>query len=151
MNLLNPYLNFNGTTEAAFNFYKSVFGGEFASLMRFKDVPADAQMGDDGCVDGDVSKDESDLIMHIALHVGNNILMGSDVPSHMSPAVTGSNITLSIAVDSREEADRVFAGLSEGGTVTTPMSDVFWGDYWGMLVDKFGIAWMISFTAGYNQ
>lgn len=148
MKALNPYLNFNGNTEEAFNFYKSVLGGEFATLMRFKDVPADVPM--DGCVEGEPGKDESNLIMHVALPIGNNVLMGSDVPSHIPQAVTGSNTSLSINVESREEADRVFAGLSEGGSITMPLGDMFWGDYFGMLTDKFGIQWMVNHSTGHQ-
>jgi len=150
MKLLNPYLNFNGSTEEAFNFYKSVFGGEFATFMRFKDIPKDVDMGGEGCVEGEPATDEGNLIMHVALPIGNNILMGSDVPSHMPQVVTGSNLSLSVSVESREEANRVFAGLSEGGTVGMPLTDMFWGDYWGMLHDKFGIQWMISYNAEYQ-
>lgn len=148
MKALNPYLNFNGNTEEVFNFYKSVFGGEFAMLMRFSDVPADVQF--DGCVEGEPSKDESNLIMHIALPIGNNVLMGSDVPSHMPPVTTGTNTSLSVNVESREEADRVFAGLSSGGSVQMPMDTMFWGDYFGMLTDKFGIQWMVNFSTGHQ-
>ncbi|MFP9112692.1 VOC family protein [Flavobacterium sp. RHBU_3] len=148
MKALNPYLNFNGSTEEAFNFYKSVFGGEFAMLMRFKDIPADVPM--DGCVEGEPAKDESNLIMHVSLPIGNNVLMGSDVPSHMPQVATGTNTSLSIHVESREEADRVFAGLSAGGSVTMPLGDMFWGDYFGMLVDKFGIQWMVNHSTGHQ-
>ena len=152
MKILNPYLNFNGNAEEVFNFYKSVFGGEFAALMRFKDIPADVPM--DGCVDMDgkeTGQEESDKITHIALPIGNNILMGSDVPSHMGQVTTGTNTCLSISVESKEEADRVFAALSAGGTVVMPMDNMFWGDYFGMLADKFGIQWMISFNAQQQQ
>lgn len=148
MKAINPYLNFNGNTEEVFNFYKSVFGGEFAMLMRFKDVPADVPM--DGCVDGEPAQDESNLIMHIALPIGNNVLMASDVPSHMSKVTTGTNTSLSINVESKEEADRVFAGLSAGGSVQMPMDTMFWGDYFGMLTDKFGIQWMVNFSEGHQ-
>lgn len=148
MKALNPYLNFNGNTEEVFNFYKSVFGGEFAMLMRFKDIPADVPM--DGCVDGEPAKDESNLIMHIALPIGNNVLMASDVPSHMAQVTTGTNTSLSINVESREEADRVFAGLSAGGNITMPMDTMFWGDYFGMLTDKFGIQWMVNYSEGHQ-
>ena len=139
MAALNPYLNFNGNTEEAFNFYKSVFGGDFMMTMRFKDVPKEHQ--------GDES--EQNLIMHIALPVGkNNILMGSDVPKAMGKAVTGNNVNISITADSKEEADKLFNGLSAGGKVTMPMSDAFWGSYFGMFEDKYGISWLISFDTG---
>jgi PhnB protein len=141
MNLLNPYLNFNGNTEEAFNHYKSVFGGEFAMVMRFKDTEA--------CKD--MPADDQNLIMHIALPIGGNILMGSDVPEHMAQAVFGNSLSLSMHAESREDADRMYAALSEGGKASMPMSDMFWGDYWGMLIDKFGINWMISFNAQQHQ
>ncbi|WP_159800160.1 VOC family protein [Flavobacterium sp. MK4S-17] len=147
MKSINPYLNFNGNTEEVFNFYKKVLGGDFAHVMRYKDVPADVPM--DGCIDPEGAKPREDLsekIMHIALSYGNSVLMGSDVPPHMEKVKAGTNIALSITVDSKEEADRVFAGLSEGGVQIMPMADAFWGDYFGMLVDKFGIQWMVSFS-----
>lgn len=134
MNLLNPYLNFNGNTEEAFNFYRSVFGGEFAMVMRFKDAP--------GCEN--MPETEQNGIMHIALQVGNNVLMGTDVPASMPQVQFGSAVSLCLSVKSREEADRVFGGLSVGGKIQMPMDDMFWGDYYGMFTDKFGIQWMIS-------
>ncbi|MFP9097850.1 VOC family protein [Flavobacterium sp. RHBU_24] len=148
MKALNPYLNFNGKTEEVFTFYKSIFGGEFAMLMRFKDVPSDVQM--DGCVDGEPDKDESNLIMHVALPIGNNVLMGSDVPGHMPAAVSGNSITLSINVESKEEADRVYAALAEGGDAMMPMDIMFWGDYFGMLKDKYDIQWMVNYSQGHQ-
>lgn len=135
--VINPYLNFNGKTEEAFNFYKSVFGGEFTSLMRFGETP--------GCED--MPATEKDGIMHVSYQIGSTMLMGSDVPSSMEQVTFGSSVSLCINVETREEADRVFNGLSEGGNVSMPMQDMFWGDYFGMLTDKFGIQWMISFNA----
>lgn len=148
MKALNPYLNFNGNTEEVFTFYKSVFGGEFAMFMRFNDVPADVPM--DGCIDGEPAKDEGNLIMHIALPIGSNVLMGSDIPGHMPGATAGTNTSLSIHVESKEEADRVFAGLSAGGSVQMPLDTMFWGDYFGMLTDKFGIQWMVNHSEGHQ-
>lgn len=151
MKQLNPYLNFNGNTEEVFNFYKSVFGGEFTQVMRYKDMPSDVPM--DGCVDEDINtnaQDIGDKIMHISLPVGKSILMGTDVPPHMEQAKAGTNISLSINVESKEEADRVYAGLSEGGQAIMPMADAFWGDYFGMLTDKFGIQWMVNFNKAYQ-
>lgn len=139
MKVVNPYLNFNGNTEEAFNFYKSVFGGKFAMLMRFKDTP--------GCED--MPEVEQNHIMHIALPIGNNVIMGTDVPKSMPQVTFGSSISLSVHVDSREEADRVYAGISDGGEATMPMQDMFWGDYYGMLTDKFGIQWMVSYSEKY--
>ncbi len=140
MTSLNPYLNFNGNTEEAFNHYKSVFGGEFAMLMRFGETP--------GCED--MPETEKDGIMHIALQIGNNVIMGTDVPKSMEQVVFGSNMSISISVDSREEADRVYNALSAGGKATMPMNDMFWGDYYGMLTDKFNVQWMVSFSTQYS-
>ena len=138
MPALNPYLNFNGTTEEAFGFYKSVFGGEFAMVMRFKDIPKEYKGADH----------EDNKIMHIALPIaGGNVLMGSDVPESMSKVTTGNNIQISISPASKEEADKLYNGLSAGGTVTMPMADAFWGAYFGMCIDKYGISWMINYDS----
>ena len=139
MNVLNPYLNFNGNTEEAFNHYKSVLGGEFAMLMRFKDTP--------GCEN--MPEVEQNYIMHIALPVGSNVIMGTDVPKSMPQVSFGSNMSLCLSVDSREEADRIFNGLVVGGKADMPMDDMFWGAYYGMLTDKFGVQWMLSFDPKY--
>ncbi|MES2881315.1 MAG: VOC family protein [Bacteroidota bacterium] len=140
MALINPYLNFNGNTEEVFDFYKSVFGGEYAMVMRFKEAPAEHQMG---MTDGN-------QIMHISLPIGHGtILMGSDVPEMYGKVIQGTDIQISISADSKTEADKLFTGLSAGGQVTMPMSDTFWGSYFGMFKDKFGIGWMISFDAKY--
>ena len=137
MAAINPYLNFNGNAEDAFNFYKSVFGGEFPMVMRFKDVPQEMKM----------NEKEGDKIMHIALPIGDGtVLMGSDVPESYGKATVGTNFFISVSTKSKEEADAVFGGLSEGGKVSMPMSQAFWGDYFGMLTDKFGIQWMINFS-----
>ncbi|MES2431104.1 MAG: VOC family protein [Bacteroidota bacterium] len=137
MVMINPYLNFPGNAEEAFNFYKSVFGGEFAMVQRFKDTTAP----------GELSAEDGEKMMHIALPLGNNnVLMASDVlESKGDKFIEGNNIYLSINTDSKEEADKLFNGLSAGGQVELPMADMFWGDYFGMLFDKFGIKWMISF------
>jgi PhnB protein len=136
MPALNPYLNFNGNTEEAFNFYKSVFGGEFAVVSRFKDIPKEYKGADH----------EDNKIMHISLPIGGgNILMGSDVPEAMGKVVTGTNVQISITPSSKEEADKIFNGLSAGGNVVMPMADAFWGAYFGMVVDKFGIHWMVNY------
>jgi PhnB protein len=136
MKVINPYLNFNGNTEEAFNFYKAAFGGEFAALMRFKDTP--------GCEH--MPEVEQNHIMHIALPIGSTMLMGTDVPKSMEQVTFGSNSSLCVSVESRDEADRVFKALSEGGKVTMPMEDMFWGDYFGSFFDKYGVQWMISFN-----
>ncbi|GAA4324494.1 VOC family protein [Mucilaginibacter gynuensis] len=142
MATINPYLNFNGNTEEVFNFYKSVFGGEFAMLMRFKDTQDCSGM----------AEAEQNLIMHVALPIGpTTILMASDVPPSMPASTTGTNFSISISVDSKEEGDRIFTGLSEGGQVTLPMQTMFWGAYFGMLIDKFGINWMVNYDEKYTQ
>src|SRR5215203_285172 len=139
MATINPYLNFNGNTEEAFNFYKSVFGGEFATVLRFGESP--------GCDQMPVAEADKDKIMHIALPVGgDNVLMANDVLESMGqPLIEGNNFSISLSVDSREEADRVFNGLADGGKVEMPLNDAFWGAYFGMLQDKFGIRWMVSY------
>lgn len=149
MRVVNPYLNFNGTTEEAFNFYKSIFGGEFAMLMRYNEMPTGP--GSEGCEDmeGGIPEAEQNGIMHIALPIGSSMLMGTDVPSIMPPVITGTNTILSLGAESREEADRVFNALAEGGVVQQPLQDMFWGDYYGMLTDKYGIQWMMNFNEKY--
>jgi PhnB protein len=137
MATLNPYLNFNSNCEEAFNFYKSVFGGEFAMMMRFGEAPCE--------VSGDSA--EANKVMHVSLPVGDCMLMGSDCPDSYGMKITsGNNYNISINAESREEADRLFSGLSAGGNALFPMQDQFWGDYFGMLSDKFGVQWMISFS-----
>ncbi|MCG3206732.1 MAG: hypothetical protein FOGNACKC_00331 [Anaerolineae bacterium] len=140
MTTINPYLNFSDHCEDAFNFYRSVFGGEFAMVMRFKDVPPEYQMGEG----------EAEKIMHIALPIGpGTILMGSDTPAAMGPVNNGSNFSIAISTDSEAEATRLFNGLSAGGQVSMPLDKTFWGAYFGMLTDKFGVQWMVSYD--YNQ
>lgn len=147
--LVNPYLNFNGNTEEVFNFYKSIFGGEFVAVMRFKDLPAGENL-EDGCADG-ITDDEGNKIMHIALNIGSTTLMGTDVPASMEAVKFGTNVSLCISADNKADADRFFAGLSEGGTIQMPMQDTFWGDYYGMLTDKYATQWMISFNAAFKS
>jgi PhnB protein len=137
MAALHPYLTFNDNCEEAFNFYKSVFGGDFAMVMRFKDVPAEYQ--------GPAS--EAEKIMHMALPIGQGtMLMGSDSPASMGVPATGDNVSISIGAESEAEADRLFKGLSAGGQVTMPLEKAFWGDYFGMLTDKYGFQWMVSYS-----
>nr|WP_315221637.1 VOC family protein [uncultured Flavobacterium sp.] len=137
MALINPYINFNGNAEEAFNFYKSVFGGEFANIMRFKD------MSDP---DHTIAEHEANKIMHIALPIGQNILMANDVPESMGPVNENENRSkIAISAVSREEADQLFTGLSAGGIVEMPIADSPWGSYFGMFRDKFGIEWMVDF------
>ncbi|MES2419008.1 MAG: VOC family protein [Bacteroidota bacterium] len=134
MEQLNTYLNFNGNTEEVFNFYKSVFGGEFVALMRFKDTP--------GCEN--MPEADQQMIMHIALQLGKSVLMGTDVPESMEQVRTGTNMSICINAESREEADKIFSGLAQGGKIQMPLQDMFWGDYYGMLTDQYEIQWMIS-------
>lgn len=151
MRALNPYLNFNGNAEEAFNHYKSIFGGEFQMVMRFKDVPKGTPM--EGCVDTEtkeIPEEEENYIMHIALMIGSSVLMGSDVPSAMGQVSTCNSITLSFSAESREDADRIFTGLSNGGKAIMPMADMFWGAYFGMNIDKFGFSWMVSYDKNYQ-
>lgn len=142
MATINPYLNFPGNTEEAFNFYKSVFGGEFAGFHRFKDTPEAARLPP-----GDQEK-----IMHVALPIGQgNLLMATDALESMGHALkVGNNFSISINTDSKEEADKLFNGLSAGGQITMPLQDAFWGDYFGMVTDQFGIQWMVSFAANHT-
>lgn len=138
----STYLNFTRQTEAAFNFYKSVFGTEFLGpIMRHGDVP------DPGAAQ--LSDDDKQLVMNVQLPItGGHVLMGTDVPEFMGmPIRQGNNVYICLDPDTRAEADRIFAALSEGGTVEMALTDMFWGDYFGSLVDKFGILWMINCTS----
>lgn len=137
MKCVNPYIHFNGNAEEAFGFYRSVFGRDFAVLTRFRDLPGLK-----------FPKEEADKIMHIALPMGkNNMLLGSDTPKSMgwhNENETRSKI--SVSTDSKEEADKLFTGLSADGTVEMPMETAPWGAYFGMFRDKYGIEWMIDYT-----
>ena len=139
MDRVNTYLNFTGETEEAFEFYRSVFGGEFAVLQRFGDVPA--APGQPALAAAD-----RELIMHVALPIlGGHVLMGTDAPETMGfRLVQGNNVHISLEIDTRAEADRLFGGLSAGGEVQTPIQDMFWGAYFGSFTDRFGIRWMIN-------
>lgn len=136
---INPYLTFNGTCEAAFNFYKSVFGGEFPYIGKFKDMPpAEGQKMSDA---------DGEKIMHVSLPIGGGtILMGSDTGGEWSSNFKeGNNFSISINANSSEEANRIFNGLSAGGTITMPLARTFWSELFGMFTDKFGINWMMSY------
>jgi PhnB protein len=142
MALINPYINFNGNAEEAFNFYKSVFGGEFANIMRFKDMSNPEYP---------IAENEANKIMHIALPIGKNILMGNDVPEIMGKVNENENRSkIAISAESREEADKLFSGLSAGGNIEVPIADSPWGSYFGMFRDKYGIEWMVDFDPKYN-
>jgi PhnB protein len=135
----NTYLNFNGNCEEAFNFYKSVFGGEFAYIGRFGEMPKDENY--------QMPESDSNKIMHVSLPIGQSVLMGSDTGGDWAPSfLQGNNFSVSISADSKDEADTIFSALAEGGKVTMALENTFWGDYFGMLTDKFGINWMMSFN-----
>ena len=134
---LNTYLTFDGNCREAFEFYRSVFGGEFSVIQTFADGPPDMPVPDD----------IRDQIMHVSLPVGSSTLMGSDRgPEFGRALVAGNNFSISVAGRSREHCDEVFARLSAGGTVTMPMQEMFWGSYYGMCTDRFGINWMIDYV-----
>ena len=140
--LINPHINFNGNAEEAFNFYKSVFGGEFAKIIRFKDLSSP---------DFSVNESEANKIMHIALPIGKNVLMANDVPESMGKTNENENRSkISISAENKEEADKLFNGLSAGGQIEFPIADSPWGSYFGMFRDKFGIEWMVDFDQKYN-
>jgi PhnB protein len=135
----NTYLNFNGNCEEAFNFYKSVFGGDFTYFGRFGEMPKSD--------DYQVPEADKMKVMHVSLPIGASTLMGSDTGGAWAPAfVQGNNFSVSVTVDSKAEADKIFNALEKGGKITMPLASTFWGDYFGMLIDKFGINWMISFN-----
>ncbi len=138
MATVNPYLNFNGNTEEAFKFYKSVFGGEFSMLQRFKDTPEAEK----------VAVADRDKIMHVSLPLGNgSTLMATDALESMGQKLTfGNNFSLSIDTKSKEEADRFFTRLSAGGKVEMPLQKTFFSEHFGMLLDKFGVRWMVNYT-----
>ncbi|MFN2555453.1 MAG: VOC family protein [Nitriliruptorales bacterium] len=140
MTTLQTYLNFAGDAEEAFSFYKSVFGGEFSSLVRFKDLPMEGVS---------IPPDDEDKIMHIALPVDQgSILMASDALESLGQQlVRGNNVYISVHPTSREEADRIFNALSAGGQIEMPIGDQAWGDYYGSLQDRFGVMWMVNYSA----
>ncbi|MCC7432258.1 VOC family protein [Candidatus Peregrinibacteria bacterium] len=137
MPTINPYINFNGNAEEAFTFYKSVFGGEFTVLTRFKDL-ASAEFP--------VAEKEANKIMRIVFPIGNNVLIANDIPEFMGRVNENENRSkIAITAESREEADRLFNGLSQGGNVEMPIADSPWGTYFAMFRDKYGIEWTVEF------
>jgi len=137
MALINPHINFNGNAEEAFQFYRSAFGGEFLQIVRFKDIAS---------AEYPVEEKEAEKIMHIALPIGKNMLMGNDVPESMGRTNEMENRSkICINAESREEADKLFHALSASGSVEVPMADSPWNTYFGMFRDKYGIEWMIDF------
>jgi len=139
---INPYINFNGNAEEAFNFYKSVFGGEFAQITRFKEMSSP---------EFPVAENEANKIMRIALPIGKNVLIANDVPESMGKVNENENRSkISISAESKEEADKLFFGLSAGGQIEFPIADSPWGSYFGMFRDKYGIEWTVEFDSKYK-
>ncbi|MBI4044962.1 MAG: VOC family protein [Candidatus Diapherotrites archaeon] len=136
---LNIYLNFAGNTEKAFNFYKSVFGGELSSVVRFKDMPMEGV---------NIPKQDENKIMHIGLPIGkDNVLMATDTLESLGQKlVQGNNVHISIHPESKEEADRIFNALSAGGKIEMQIANQPWGDYYGSFKDKFGVQWMVNYS-----
>jgi PhnB protein len=142
MTTINPYINFNGNAEEAFNFYKSVFGGEFGKIIRFKDI-ATAEFP--------VSDAEAEKIMRISLPIGPNVLIANDVPESMGRVSENENRSkIAVSADTKEEAERLFKGLSEGGTVEMPLAQSPWGTSFAMFRDKYGIEWTVECDAREN-
>lgn len=137
---VNAYLNFPGQSEAAFTFYAAALGATLGEIHRFGGMPGGDKL----------PADQQNRVMHMSLTLpSGQVLMTSDTIDGMGPApVTGTNFSLSIHPDSREQADAIFAALAEGGTITQPLADQFWGDYYGALTDKFGVQWMVNFNEG---
>jgi PhnB protein len=140
MALINPYIHFNGNAEEAFTFYKSIFGGEFTKIMRYKDLSS---------AESPIAENDANRLMHVVLPIGkSSMLTGSDVLGIMGEVTENDNRnTISISAESREEADKLFNGLSEGGKIEMPIADGPFGAYFGMFADKYGIQWMVNFTA----
>ena len=134
---INPHINFNGNAEEAFTFYRSVFGGEFSKVMRFKDISSPEYQ---------VAENEANKIMYIALPIGNSVLMANDVPEFMGRTNENENRSkISISAESRDEADKIFNGLSVGGEIEFQMGDSPWGSYFGGFRDKYGIEWIVEY------
>lgn len=143
MALINPHINFNGNAEEAFTFYQSVFGGAFAKIIRFKDMASP---------EFPIAEKEENKIMHIALPIGKtNVLMGNDVPDILGKVNEHEHRSkISISAESREEADKLFNGLSAGGNIEMPIADSPWSSYFGMFRDKYGIEWMVDFDPNHK-
>ena len=137
---VNTYLNFQGQTEEAFAFYAKTFGAEVTMLSRYSDMPAAGA--------GELPAEEQNLVMHAELRIiGGHLLMATDMLGSMGQQTRiGNNTTLCLDVDSRDEADRLYGALSEGGSDASPMADMPWGSYWGVILDRYGIRWMLNYT-----
>ena len=143
MATINPYINFNGNAEEAFTFYKSIFGGAFTSIIRFKDVASS---------EFPMSETEANKIMRITLPIGDAVLMANDVPESMGRVNENENRSkIAVFTKSREEADNIFTSLTQGGSVEVPMDDSPWGTYFGMFRDKFGIEWTVEFDSSQGK
>ena len=139
---INPHINFNGNAEEAFNFYRSVFGGEFSKIVRFKDIAGP---------EFPIPEKEENKLMHIALPIGNNVLMANDVPEFMGTVNERENRSkISIRTESKDEADKLFNGLSAGGEVEMPLEEDAGGSCFGMFRDKYGIEWIVEYDANSN-
>ena len=142
MATINPYINFNGNAEEAFNFYKSVFGGEFEALVRFKDLEGP---------EFQVPEEDANKIMRITLPIGGNTLIANDVPASLGPVNENENRSkIAVITESREEAEKIFTGLSAGGSVEMPMDESPWGTYFAMFRDKYGIEWTVEYDPSGN-
>jgi PhnB protein len=144
---VNTYLNFTRSTEEAFNFYKSVFGGEFiGGISRFRDIPPSENIPP-------LPEEDKNLVMHISLPIlGGHLLMGTDAPESMGFKINfGNNVYISLHPDTREDTRSIFNALSEGGKVEQELQDMFWGDYYGSLRDKFGVQWMFICSEKINK
>jgi PhnB protein len=136
---ISPYINFNGNAEEAFNFYKSVFGGEFASIVRFKDLESS---------EFPVPENEANKIMRIVLPIGQSTLIANDVPESMGPVSENENRSkIAVSAETKEEAEKLFNGLSQDGAVEMPMAESPWGSYFAMFRDKYGIEWTVEFNS----
>lgn len=137
---VHSYLNFEDKTEEAFRFYEKVLGGKLTEVHRFSSIPQDGGF--------ELTPEQKNLVMHVGLELPDGqMIMGSDMLPGMGPArVEGNNFSISVHPDTRQEADRIFNALAEGGAITMPMADQFWGDYFGSLTDKFGINWMVNYS-----
>lgn len=140
----NPYLNFPGNAREAFEFYHSVFGGEIWGPMRFRDMESSGEMCDrDG---SPMSEEDLDLVAHVAIPIGDSILMASDVPPAMGPVTNGNNFHVTVEPESADEARTTFEKLSAGGDVRMPLMETEWAELYAMFVDRFGIPWMVNYT-----
>ena len=144
MSTINPWINFNGNAEEAFTFYKSVFGGEFKKIIRFRDLASD---------NFPIPENELDKVMKIALPIGkHNLLIANDVPSFIGTVSENENRSkIFVSAESREEADKIFNGLSAGGAIEGPIDDCPWGTYAGMFRDKYGIEWIVEYDPAYSE